>query len=367
MIRVLVVDDSALARRLLGRMLPRVEGFDVVGEASDAYEARDLIVELEPDVVVLDLEMPRMDGISFLRKLMHHHPIPVVVCSAMTKEGGDHALAALDAGAAAIVCKVSGPGAIAQMTADLTNAVRAAALEGRRPARDGTTARATATTIPAPAARVAHPTEERRVVVVGASTGGTIAVEAIVRKLPADFPPLIIVQHLPQYISGAFARRLDQVAALHVEEAEDGLPLRPGCALVAPGDRHVFVEKRGTALVVAVRPGPKINGHRPSVDVLFRSAADTLRAAAVGVLLTGMGKDGAEGLLALRTVGAYTLAQDEASSAVFGMPKAAIELGAADEIVALDRMAARLTSSVHRTAAQRAARRPPMREGEHDA
>jgi two-component system chemotaxis response regulator CheB len=345
MIRVLLVDDSALARRLLSRMLTQVEGFQIVGEASDAYVARDRIVELRPDVVILDLEMPRMDGISFLRKLMKHFPIPVVVCSSLTPEGGENALRALDAGAIAVVCKAPAVGAVPQMTVDLTTAVRAAALAGRGRERFQEEVREAArASIPAVAAAAAAPraVEDCRLIAIGASTGGTLAVEAIVRELPADTPPIVIVQHLPQYISGAFARRLDQLTPLHVEEAVDGVVLRPGIAVVAPGDRHVVLERRGSDLFALVRTGDKVNGHRPSVDVLFRSAAEVVRADALGVLLTGMGRDGAEGLLAMRSAGARTIVQDEATSTVWGMPKAAMDLGAADEVIALDRIASRM-------------------------
>jgi two-component system chemotaxis response regulator CheB len=268
-----------------------------------------------------------------LRKLMQYYPIPVVVCSSLTPDGGDNALFALDAGAVAVVCKASGPGAVAQMAADLTNAVRTAAVASRRrprPEDEDAEARGAATTIPASAEPRSF--DDCRLVVLGASTGGTVAVESIVRALPADIPPLVVVQHLPQYISG--------------EEAEDGSVLRPGLVVVAPGDRHVTVERRGGHLGVTVRAGAKVNGHRPSVDVLFHSAAEACRAAAVGVLLTGMGKDGAEGLLAMRSAGARTLVQDEASSVVWGMPKAAIDLGAVDEVVSLERMAARLVQVV---------------------
>lgn len=345
MIRVLLVDDSALARRLLARMLPESEGFQVVGEASDAYLARDRIVELQPDVVILDLELPRMDGISFLRKLMKHYPLPVVVCSALTPEGGDNALAALEAGALAVVSKAPAASAVLQMTAELTNAVRAAALAGLRPGRFRDVREAVKSSIPALASAgpPTRPNEACRLVALGASTGGTVAVETIVRQLPADLAPVVIVQHLPPYISGAFARRLDQLSALRVEEAQDGVCLRPGMVLVAPGDRHVVVQQRGSELFLLVRAGDKVNGHRPSVDVLFHSAAEVVGGEALGVLLTGMGRDGAEGLLAMHSAGARTLAQDEATSVVWGMPKAAIDLGAADEVVPLGRMAARVS------------------------
>jgi two-component system chemotaxis response regulator CheB len=223
---------------------------------------------------------------------------------------------------------------------------------GKSQAGEDRSRRAIATTIPASV-------EPRsfghcRVVVLGASTGGTVALESIARTLPADFPPLVVVQHLSRYVSGTFARRLDQLVSLQVEEAADGLLLRRGQVVIAPGDRHVTVERRGQGLALSVRGGPKVKGHRPSVDVLFHSVAEVCGAAAVGVLLTGMGRDGAEGLLAMRSAGARTLVQDEASSVVWGMPRAAVELGAADEILPLERMANRLSDVVQRMPSMRA-------------
>jgi two-component system chemotaxis response regulator CheB len=308
---------------------------------------------------VLDLEMPRMDGISFLRRLMHHYPLPVVVCSSLATDGAEPALRALDAGAFAVVCKPTSAEDVPRMAAELLANVRAAAA-----AKDGTEHRTASMAAPAPEARrtpnaparaqvhsvlpAADAAKERRggsqcrIIAVGASTGGTVAVETIVRALPTSCPPVVIVQHLPPYICGAFVRRLDQIAPLHVEEARDGQKLEPGVALVAPGDRHVLVERRGGQLYLLVRQGARVSGHRPSVDVLFRSTAEAAEDAAIGVLLTGMGRDGAEGLLAMRAAGAHTLVQDEASSTVWGMPKAALDVGAADEVVPLDRMAGRL-------------------------
>jgi two-component system chemotaxis response regulator CheB len=237
------------------------------------------------------------------------------------------------------------------MTTDLGNAVRAAAAS-LRPVNDDRVRRGIATTIPASVDP--RSAGNCRVVVLGASTGGTVALESIVRALPADFPPLVVVQHLSRYVSGTFARRLGQLVSLQVQEAEDGLLLRPGQVVIAPGDRHVTVERRGVGSSLSVRGGPKVKGHRPSVDVLFHSAAEVCGAAAVGVLLTGMGRDGADGLLAMRTAGAHTLVQDEASSVVWGMPKAAIELGAAGEIVSLERIANRLSDLVQRAPTMRA-------------
>jgi two-component system, chemotaxis family, protein-glutamate methylesterase/glutaminase len=359
MIRVLLVDDSPLARRLIARVLSTAAGFEVIGEASDPYAARDRIVELRPDVTVLDLEMPRMDGISFLRRLMHHFPMPVVVCSSLTLDGGDTALRALEAGAVAVVNKPTDAKSVPQMAADLSAAVRAAASTLRSDAAESRLAVRAPSRAPsaapthAPTRRANNDSRARpecRVVAIGASTGGTVAVETIARALPVDGPPVVIVQHLPPYITEAFARRLDQLSPLHVEEARDGAVLKRGTAVVAPGGKHVVLERRGSELCVSVRNGAKVNGHRPSVDVLFHAAAEAAGAEAVGVLLTGMGRDGADGLLAMHTAGALTLVQDEASSVVWGMPKAAFDLGAADEVLALDRMAARLAQAVVRGA-----------------
>ena len=357
LILVLLVDDSALARRLLARVLSAAAGFEVVGEASDPYAARDRIVELRPDVTVLDLEMPRMDGISFLRRLMLYFPVPVVVCSSLTRDGGDTALRALDAGAVAVVNKPSDARSVPQMAADLAAAVRAAA--GTRP-RSGEAAEPRSPVITACSAPTQVPTRrpgsdgrarpDCRVVAIGASTGGTVAVETIARALPHDGSPVVIVQHLPAYITEAFARRLDQLSPLHVEEARDGAVLKRGTAIVAPGGKHVVLERRGSDLCVCLRNGAKVNGHRPSVDVLFHAAAEAAGADAVGVLLTGMGRDGADGLLAMHTAGALTLVQDEASSVVWGMPKAALELGAANEVLPLERIAPRLTQAMIRGA-----------------
>lgn len=329
MIRVLLVDDSTVARKILSQALTRSD-IKVVGEAPDPFAARDRIVELKPDVVVLDVAMPKMDGITFLRRLMRYHPLPVVVCSSWTHEGRELAVAAFDAGAVEVIGKPTPEYPFAQMSRDLIDAVRAAAVSRKLP---GSTA----------ARAIELKTRGNvQLVVFGASTGGTIAIETVVRDLPARMPPLLIVQHMPPYITQAFADRLERLSRLQVHEARDGELLEDGVALVAPGGSHMLVQADRGRLIARVRGGPRVNGHRPSVDVLFHSVAEQVGARAVGALLTGMGRDGAEGLLAMRDAGAHTLAQDEATSVVFGMPQAAIELDAADEVAALPEIAERV-------------------------
>jgi two-component system chemotaxis response regulator CheB len=333
-IRVVLVDDSAVVRRLFKKAMAFASDVSVVAEAPDPYAARDLIVQHKPDVLILDVEMPKMDGITFLHKLSQHYPLPVVVCSSLTQAGGKLALEAFDAGAVEVIAKPDRPRALAELGAELVTAVRAAA--GARTWRS----------LPVRATLELRQRNDVEVVVIGASTGGTVAVEAIVRRLPPDMPPLVVVQHMPAYVTPAFAARLNGLCRLKVEEARAGRALVPGLVLIAPGDYHLTLERSGGGLVTALNSEPRVNGHRPAVDVLFRSAAAAVGRRAVGVLLTGMGRDGAEGLLELRQEGAFTLAQDEASSVVFGMPKAAIECGAAVEVAALEDIAARVVRAV---------------------
>lgn len=331
-IRVLVVDDSALARRAIQDALAQDAGIEVVGLAADAYEAREQIIALAPDVLTLDLQMPLMDGLTFLRILQEHHPVPVVVVSSLTPAGSELAMAALEAGAVDVILKPDGKRAAAQMARRLCAQVRAAALARHRPP-PGASASAPAL---APLLTAA---DTRRVVLIGASTGGVEALRTLLARLPAGMPPVLVVQHIPPYFSRVMAEHLDRVSALEVREAVDGDVLRPGLCLIAPGDFHAVLKRIGGQYRVKLSQSPPVNHCRPSVDVLFRSGAEQAGAQAVGVVLTGMGADGARGMQLLRAAGARTIAQSEDTCVVFGMPQAAIAAGAVERIVPLPRIA----------------------------
>ncbi len=331
--RVLIVDDSAVVRQVFQRALSSDPDVEIVGTAPDPFVARDLIVEKKPDAVTLDIEMPRMDGLTFLRKLMKHYPLPVIVVSSLTPAGSQLALDALDAGAVEVLCKPGAAYTVGDMAADLVAKVKAAACVdvGRRSALR---VPASAPAMTSPLARTTH-----SVVAIGASTGGTVALEAILRALPPNLPGIIITQHMPQFVTASFAARLDGVCPhVEVREAADGDSVVPGVALIAPGNFHLVLARSGARYVVEVKSGPRVNRFRPSVDVMFQSVASAAGRNAVGVILTGMGRDGAEGLLAMRQAGAATIAQDESTSVVFGMPRAAIEVGAAQRVAPLDRI-----------------------------
>lgn len=329
-VRVLVVDDSALVRRILARELVGAGGIEVVGSAPDPYAARDRIVELEPDVITLDIEMPRMDGVTFLRKLMKSHPMPVVVVSSLTPKGSELALEALDAGAVAVLAKPGPAYSVGDMASQLADTVRAAAT-----ARVGPVVHSRPT-------RLAMTRTTNRVVVVGASIGGTRALQEMLTAMPHDAPGIVIAQHMPEHFTGAFAKRLREVCAIDVCEAAEGDRVVTGRALIAPGNKHLVLRREGAAYVVGVRTGPLVSGHRPSVDVLFRSAARYVGANAIGVIMTGMGHDGALGLKAMLDAGAPTIAQDEATSVVYGMAKEAVRAGAVKESLPLGNIAPRV-------------------------
>ena len=331
---VMIVDDSPAMRAQIAAILGREPDIEVVGEAPDPVRAVGVIAHCEPDVLTLDIEMPRMDGLTFLRKLMASRPRPVVMVSSHTQKGADLSIEAIRSGAVAVVGKpvASDAADLEEFATTLVEQVRAAA--ACRLNRLCTAHR--------PNAIAPQPTgsESRlyRPIFIGASTGGTDALRWVLASLPADVPPIAIAQHMPQRFTASFAARLDQEAALTVKEAEDGEPLRPGVALLAPGDSHMTIIGTAQAPLVAVRPGPRVNNARPSVDMLFDSAAQILGAEAVGLILSGMGDDGARGLRSLRDAGAATFAQDEASSVIYGMPRAAHALGAVSRELSLDRI-----------------------------
>jgi two-component system chemotaxis response regulator CheB len=333
MIRVLVVDDSAIVRKVVTEELARYTDIEIVGTAVDPYAARDKIVELRPDVITLDLEMPRMDGLSFLAKLMQHYPLPVVVLSSLTPKNSELALKALDLGAVEVLCKPGSSYSTRDLARPLAHAIRSAAAAK---VTGGPAARTPGARPPATDHLLVQTTH--KVIAIGASTGGTKAIEAVLVGMPATAPGIAIVQHMPEHFTAQFARRLNEICALDVREAGDGDRVVPGTALIAPGNRHMVLTRSGGTYLVRIKDGPRVHYQRPSVDVLFQSVARAAGRNAVGALLTGMGADGAKGLLAMRAGGAITLAQDEASCIVFGMPKEAIKLGAAARVVPLDHM-----------------------------
>lgn len=338
-IRVLIVDDSAIVRKILSDALAADPDLEVVGTAPDPFVARDKILALDPDVITLDIEMPRMDGLTFLKKLMHFHPLPAIVISSLAQASCRAAVEALAFGAVEVLAKPGGPYSVGELGQTLASKIHAAAAS--RP-HGG----------PPPEPRPQpKPCEERStlsgdtVVAIGASTGGTEAIAQVLSRLPESTPGTVIVQHIPPVFSRAFAERLNQMCAMEVREARDGDILRPGLALVAPGDFHMVLNRqKAGGYIASVRGGPLVCYQRPSVDVLFSSVAEAAGAKAVGVLLTGMGSDGARGLLRMRQAGARTIAQDEASSVVYGMPREAAELGAAERILPLSSVAAAILS-----------------------
>ena len=340
-VRVLIVDDSASVRQVLSTILSEDPHIEIMGAAADPYAAARRLQNELPDVIVLDIEMPRMDGITFLRKIMEQHPIPVIICSSLTEDGSNLMFEAFEAGAVDIVPKprIDTRQALLECSNRLRDAVKSAARARVRPRlarRPTIEAKLTADAImPPPVQSRSRPVTER-IVCIGVSTGGTEALNDVLEVLPPDCPGILIVQHMPQGFTAAFARRLDSVCQINVKEAEDGEPVQPGCAYIAPGARHMLLQRTGLRYHIAIKDGPPVSRHRPSADVLFRSAAQYAGRNALGIIMTGMGDDGARGLLEMRRLGAATRAQDEESCVVFGMPKEAIALGAAEKVVALN-------------------------------
>ncbi|MDX9974038.1 MAG: chemotaxis response regulator protein-glutamate methylesterase [FCB group bacterium] len=328
-IRVLVVDDSAVVRQIFERELSRDPALEVIGTAPDPYVARDKIVELKPDVVTLDVEMPRMDGITFLRKLMHHYPLPVIIVSSLTARGGDLALEALEAGAVDVMCKPGAAYSVGDMSIQLVDKIKAAA-------RVRVAKKTDARPVTAVRPQLAMTRTTHKIIAIGASTGGTQALQRVLMAMPPNAPGIVIVQHMPEHFTRSFADRLNELCGIQVKEAEDGDTVTPGKALIAPGNFHMLLNRSGAVYHVNVKKGPLVSRHRPSVDVLFKSVARYAGRNSVGVIMTGMGADGAQGLLEMKQNGASTVAQDEASCVVYGMPREAVLLGAADNVISLD-------------------------------
>ncbi|MCC6708466.1 MAG: chemotaxis response regulator protein-glutamate methylesterase [Gammaproteobacteria bacterium] len=336
-IRVLVVDDSALVRKVMSQMLSSDPGIEVVGTAHDPLMARDMIKQLNPDVLTLDVEMPRMDGVTFLSNLMRLRPMPVVMVSSLTEKGADITFQALEIGAVDFVTKpkIDLSHHLEDYATEIVAKVKAAAKARVRPYTPKADSLKSAATAP-PAARLDL---THKLIAIGASTGGTEAIREVLEHMAHDSPAIVITQHIPEAFSAPFAARMDKSSPMRVCQAEDGQPILQGHAYIAPGHRHLTVERSGARYRCRLHDTAPVNRHRPSVDVLFDSVASNLGANALGVLLTGMGADGAKGMLNMKNAGAKTICQDEASSVVWGMPGEAVKLGAADHVVPLDKVA----------------------------
>lgn len=326
-IRVLIVDDSAVVRKVFAAELSRDAEIEVIGTAPDPYVARDKILELKPDVLTLDIEMPRMDGLTFLKKIMHYHPLPVIIVSSLTQAGGEMAMEALAYGAVDVMCKPQGAYSVENMSIELIDKIKAAAGVNvthlqKRPTQQKTHQALTRTT--------------NKIIAIGASTGGTEALRIVLEQFPPNAPGTLVVQHMPEHFTRSFAERLNSLCTVEVKEAENGDTVVPGRVLIAPGNHHLRLKRSGANYIGEVKEGPLVCRHRPSVEVLFNSVAQYGGSNAVGVILTGMGKDGATGLLKMKQAGAETIAQNEDSCVVFGMPREAIACGGANHVVSLE-------------------------------
>jgi two-component system chemotaxis response regulator CheB len=331
-IRVLVVDDSAIVRKVFSEELSKEHDIEVVGTAPDPYIARDKIVRLKPDVITLDIEMPRMDGITFLKKLMRYYPLPVIIVSSLTPKGSQLALEALSIGALEVISKPSVSYSVGDMSVQLADKIRAVAYVNMDAKKEA--AAAVPRKAPTLSSKALAETTNK-LIAIGASTGGTEALRVVLTGMPMNAPGILVVQHMPAQFTTSFANRLNDLCEMTVKEAEDGDSITNGTVLIAPGNYHMLLRRSGARYYVNVKQGPLVHHQRPSADVLFDSVADYAGANAVGVILTGMGADGAQGLLKMKNAGAKTIAQDEKSCVVFGMPKEAIKLGAADDVVSL--------------------------------
>lgn len=329
-IKVLVVDDAAMVRSIFSRELLKDLAIEVVGTAADAFIAREKLAELKPDVMLLDIEMPQMDGLTFLEHLMVNDPMPVIIVSSLAKAGGHIALRGLELGAAEVVAKPGPAYSVKDMSEQLIEKIKAVA-QMKQYKRFLAAAAEPAMVIP----RRSPLEQTSKIIAMGAATGGPEAIAGILTKLPAEMPPILIVQHMPSYFIKAFAERLNNICALEVKEAQHQERLAPGTVLLAPGNKHMVLQRKGDGYMVAVKDGPLILHQRPSIEVLFRSVAMYAGPDAIGVLLTGMGKDGAQGLLDMKKAGAFTIAQDETSCAVYGLSKEAVAINAANQVIPL--------------------------------
>ena len=330
-IKVLIVDDSAIVRKIISEEISKDSEIEVVGTAPDPYIARDKIVQLNPDVLLLDIEMPKMDGLTFLQKLMEHYPMPVIIISSLAKANSETALKAVELGALEVISKPGSSYSVKDMSEQLIQKIKSVnnIKFERNLIKDNKNVKVK--TIETSMLKTTN-----KIIAIGASTGGTEAIKNVLMKFPANMSPIIIVQHMPQFFTKSFAERLNTLCKIHVKEAENMELVTPGKALIAPGNKHMILKRSGAQYYVELKDGPLIFHQRPSVEVLFNSVAKFAGRNAVGVILTGMGKDGAKGLLEMKNVGAYTIAQDEKSSVVFGMPKEAIKLNAVNKIVPLN-------------------------------
>lgn len=354
-ITVLVVDDSALVRKLLSEVLNSDPDIEVIGTAIDPYQAREKIKLLKPDVLTLDVEMPRMDGVTFLKNLMRLHPMPVVMISTLTEHGAQVTLEALELGAVDFVAKpkIDLTNTLADYASEIIEKVKTAAsvninaLVREKPVLKDVPEKLTADAVLAkrlPTAIPSHLKTTDKLIAIGASTGGTEAIKSVLQLLPANCPGIVITQHIPASFSGPFAERVNSLSAINVCEAKDGQQILPGHAYIAPGGRHLMVERSGARFYCQLNDGPAVSRHKPSVDVLFRSVAQNVGANAIGVMLTGMGDDGAKGMLEMKEAGAFNFVQDEKSCVVWGMPMQAIKAGATELQVPLDKIASKLMS-----------------------